>query len=227
MRLTVFLPVLVAGLTLPTAAAAQSAEDGWYVAASGTLSLLDDSHTFIVDLPIPTGYAETEYKMDAGWGAQVAVGRQFDRVRLEVEGGYTKNTADHYEAIVPPTGDIPAEGGHKTWRVMANGYYDFGEGNFRPYIGGGVGYAEVKGRLFAARAPFPDEEPMLILNDRTGELAYQAMAGASVGVSDSVSLTAQYRWFSVGKAHFTDLGGYEHIREHHGHNLDVGLRIRL
>jgi len=226
MRSVLFASALAA-FAFPAASFAQDKDDGWYAAGSATLSLLDDSHTFVVDLPIPTGYAETEYKMDAGWGAQIAVGYQFDRVRVEVEGGYARNDADRYVAIVPPTGEIAAEGGHKVWRVMANGYYDFGDGPVQPYVGGGIGYADVKIRLFAARAPFPNETPMLILDDHVGEFAYQAMAGVGFAVSQRVKVTTQYRWLSAGKVHMTDLGGFEHIREHHGHNLDVGLRVKL
>lgn len=224
---SVLLASALVALAVPGTTWAQNVDEGWYVAGSATLSLLDDSHTLIVDLPIPTGYAETEYKLDAGWGAQVAVGRQFDHVRLELEGGYSRNDADHYIAIVPPTGEIPAKGGHKVWRVMANGYYDFGDGPVRPYIGAGIGYADVKIHLFAARAPFPNEDPMLILDDHAGEFAYQAMAGVGFALSDSVKVTTQYRWLSAGKVRVTDLGGYQHIREHHGHNLDVGLRFSL
>lgn len=226
MKTVSFLPALAA-FAIPATANAQDIDGTWYLAGSVTLSLLDDSHTFVVDLPIPTGYAETEYKMDAGWGGQIAVGRQFDHFRLEAEGGYSRNDADHYEAIVPPTGEIAAEGGHRVWRVMANGYYDFGDGPVQPYVGAGIGYADVKIRLFAARAPFPNEDPMLILDDHSGEFVYQAMAGAGFAVSDRMKVTAQYRWLSAGKVHMTDLGGFEHIRQHHGHNVDVGLRLNL
>lgn len=209
-----------------TPALAQEGDD-WYLAASGSLSLLDDSHTRVVNLPIPTGFAETKNKMDTGYGVQVAVGRRIGDVRVEIEGGYSRNKSDHYIAIVPPTGRIASEGGHKAWRVMANGYYDFGTGRLRPYLGAGAGYADIKARLFAARAPFPNETPFLILNDHKGEFAYQAMAGAAYEVSPGVSLTAQYRWLSAGKVHFRDLSGFEHIREHHGHNIDIGVRFGL
>lgn len=203
------------------------AEDGsdWYVAAAGTASLLEDSHTFVVNIPTPTGFAETENRMGTGFGAQLAIGRRIGNARLEIEGGYSQNDSDSYTAIVPPTGEIASSGGHKAWRVMANGYYDFGSGDFRPYVGGGVGFADIKARFFAARAPFPDETPFLIMNDHSGELAWQAMAGAAYQISPRVALTAQYRWLSAGKVHFRDLAGIEHIREHKGSNIDVGIRI--
>ncbi|KUO54697.1 MAG: hypothetical protein APF82_08720 [Sphingomonadales bacterium BRH_c42] len=205
---------------------AHASEDGnWYVAASGTLSLLENSHTMIVNLPIPGGFVETDNDMNTGGGAQVAIGRRIGNARVEVEGGYADNKSKHYTAIVPPTGDIASEGGHKAWRAMANTYYDFGSGDFRPYVGGGIGYANIKARFFAARAPFPNETPILIINDHKDEFAYQAMAGAAYQLSSRVALTAQYRWMSAGKVHFRDLSGFEHIREHKGSNIDIGIRF--
>jgi len=218
-------------LAFPTCLVAEpaQAEDGadWYVGVSGTLSLLNDSHTSIINLPIPGGFAETDNHMDTGGGAQVAIGKKIGNARLEIEGGYSENKSKHYTAILPPTGEISSEGGHKVWRAVFNAYYDFGSGEFRPYLGAGIGYADVKARLFAARAPFPNETPFLIMNDHKGEFVYQAMEGAAYEISSGISLTAQYRWLSAGKVHFRDLSDFEHIREHEGHNLDLGLRIAL
>ena len=225
-KFTLVLSSALIGCLATTPAHADEGSD-WYVGVGGTLSLLDDSHTFIVGLPIPGGFAETENKMDSGVGAQVAIGRQIGNARLEIEGGYSKNNSDYYQAIVPPTGEIPSKGGHKVWRAMANAYYDFGSGTLRPYAGAGVGYADIKARFFAARAPFPNETPFLIMDDHKGELVYQAMAGAAYEISPGISLTGQYRWMSAGKVHFRDLGGYEHIREHNGHNIDIGIRFTL
>ena len=117
--------------------------------------------------------------MDSGVGAQIAIGRQIGNLRVEVVAGYTKNTSDQYEAIVPPTGEIPAKGSHKMWRAMANAYYDFGTGVLSLYVGAGAGYADIKARFFAAGAPFPNETPFVIMSDHKGEFIYQAMAGAA------------------------------------------------
>lgn len=218
---------LAAAIALASPAYAREDTDGWYLAAAGSVSLLDDSHTSIVNLPIPPGHAETVNKMNTGYSFQAAIGRRIGNARVEIEGGYSHNKSDHLFVIVPPNGRIASEGGHKAWRLMANGYYDFGTGRLRPYLGAGAGYADIKARLFAARALFPNEPPRLILDDHKGEFAYQAMAGAAYEIVPGLSLTAQYRWLSAGKVHFRDLGGIEHIREHHGHNIDIGIRVRL
>lgn len=144
-----------------------------------------------------------------------------------MEGGYTRDDSDRYVAIVPPTGEIAAKGGHRTLRVMANAYIDLLDGPVQPYVGAGVGYARIKVKHTAARAFFPNETPIRLLDDKAGELAFQAMAGAAFRVSDTMALTAQYRWLTAGKVHFTDLGGFEHVREHSGHNIDLGIRFTM
>lgn len=225
MKAPIKIAAFALAVSISCAPARASEEGGWYVAATGTVSLLEGSHTMIVDLPIPTGYAETQNAMETGAGAQIAIGRHIGNARVEIEGGYSQNSSNHYTAIVPPTGEIASEGGHKAWRAMANLYYDFGSGTLRPYFGAGAGYADIKARFFAARAPFPNETPFLLIDDHKDQFAYQAMAGAAYQLSPRMALATQYRWMSAGKVHFRDLAGFEHIREHQGHNIDVGIRF--
>jgi opacity protein-like surface antigen len=67
-----------------------------------------------------------------------------------------------------------------------------------------------------------------LLNDHANRFAYQVMGGAAVRLSPTVSLTAQYRWFSAGDLHFHDLGANRPVTRHHaGHNIDIGIRVRL
>ena len=202
-------------------------DDSWYVAVSGNVSQLEDVDSTTVGLPAPILSVETVSKMGTGYGFQLAVGREIGRARVEIEGGYTDNPSNRYIAIKPPTGEIAAEGGHKSLRVMANAYLDFGAGDLRPYVGAGFGYADYKARLFAARAPFPDEDPILIIDDHQGDWTYQLMAGAAYELSRGVSLTAQYRWMSAGDVHFRDRSNFEVIRKQQGHNIDIGIRLQL
>ena len=227
MRTITTCAVALAGMLLPGTALAQDMRSDWYVAAAGTISMLEDSNTTVLALPIPPGYSDNINKFDTGWGGQFAVGYRLERARIEIEGGYTKDGSDRYIAIVPATGEIAAKGGHRTMRIMANAYYELLDGPVQPYVGAGVGYARIKVKHTAARAFFPTEEPRRLLDDKSGELAFQAMAGAAFRVSDTMALTTQYRWLTAGKVHLTDLGGFEHVREHSGHNVDLGVRIML
>lgn len=208
-------------------ASAESETDGWYLAVDGTVSQMEDVDSQTIGLPAPILSIETISKMQTGYGAQLAIGRKVGRVRLEIQGGYTNNSSDRYIAIKPPTGEIPADGGSRNWRAMANAYLDFGDGDFQPYVGAGIGYADYKTRLFAPRAVFPTESPILIIDDHKGDLTYQLMAGGAYEIAPGIALTAQYRWMSAGDVHFRDRSNFEAVRKQEGHNFDIGLRFRL
>lgn len=53
MRMTTACAAALAGALVPGTALAQDMKDDWYVAAAGTISMLDDSHTKVLNLPIP------------------------------------------------------------------------------------------------------------------------------------------------------------------------------
>jgi opacity protein-like surface antigen len=91
---------------------------------------------------------------------------------------------------------------------MGNAYYDFStEGSFSPYIGAGLGYANVEADL----DDFGDE-------DET-ELAYQVILGGSFTSSVGLSIDLQYRYFGTDDPEFDGLEA-----EYSTHNLMIGLR---
>lgn len=210
-------------------AQAQDAEtDGWYLAASGSVSLLDDAHLRIITgIPVPGAAVETVQAMNTGYGIQAAVGRKFGSFRLEAEAGYTANQSGHYTAIIPPTGRIPSDGKQSALRLMANGYVDFGHGRVQPYVGAGAGWTRVSFRVTAPRAPFPTEAPRQLIDTHDNRFAWQLMGGAAVRLSPTLSLNAQYRWHSAGNFGGRDLAGNPFASRHAGHNIDIGIRIRL
>lgn len=217
--------LISAGSMVADPAAAAQHEDRWYVAAAGTVSLLEDAHSLVTGLPIPGGFTEHEHRMDAGYGLQAALARRLGRLRVEAELGYTHNDSDGYVAIVPPNGRIRSDGRHDALRLMANAYVDFGQGRLRPYLGAGAGWTQVKMRFFGPRPPFPTEDPMLILDSKDSGFAWQAIAGAALQVTASLAVTAQYRWFDAGTLKAPDLSDIPHQREHAGHNIDLGIRF--
>ena len=193
-------------------------------AAGGSVSLLNRASTKIIT---PVGTVETVFPKSTGYGVQLAVGRRFGNFRLEAEAGYTTNHSDHYTAIVPPTGNIPADADQSALRLMANGYIDFGQGRVQPYVGAGAGWTRVQIRVTAPRAPFPTEAPRRLIDAHDNRFAWQLMGGAAVRLSQSLSLTAQYRWHSAGDFGGRDLAGSPFTSRHAGHNIDIGLRVRL
>ncbi|MBI1365516.1 MAG: outer membrane beta-barrel protein [Alphaproteobacteria bacterium] len=215
--------LLCSALTL--AAVSARADDGWYSAIGGSVSLRQDADGAIVNAPAPGMTVRTKNFFEPGLGGQVALGRRFGSFRLEGEVGYTRDTQRSYEAVVPATGRIFADVTESTLRLMANAYWDFSMKGVQPYLGAGLGYASTHLDFVAPRAPFPTEQPRQLIDDRAGSFGYQVMAGIAVPVSDRVSLTAQYRWFNAGKFKGQDLRAEGATYDHAGSNVDVGLRF--
>jgi OmpA-OmpF porin, OOP family len=206
----------------------------WYISASGTLSLLKDTSGMIANAPVAGSTVRTESSFKNGFGGQVAIGHIFGPYRLEGEIGYTRNKQNHYVAVVPPTGRIPADVKDDATRVMINGYYKWpwpGPGCVvcKPdlYLGAGIGASRVNINFVAPRAPFPTEAPRQLIKDSDTRFAYQLMAGTAVPVSDKVALTLQYRWFDAGTVEGKDVRGEAFTRDHAGSNIDVGVRVRF
>ena len=215
----------VASAVLSVGAAQAQAAGDWYVAAAGTVSEPRDTKGAIANAGAPGFTVRTANSFETGYGVQAAIGRQVGRFRLEGEIGFTRDKQDHYVAIAPPTGRIPADVEQDTLRAMVNGYVDLSDGSIQPFIGAGIGAARVDLKFVAARAPFPTEPPRELINDRDTKFAYQLMGGLAVPLTERLRLTAQYRWFDVGKFALKDVRGERVTRSLSGHNLDLGLRL--
>lgn len=216
--------ILLLLVTAPTGAHAAS-DPHWYGAAAVDISLLRDTAGAIDNAPIPGKTVQTFNPTNTGVGGSLAIGYAFGQERVELEGGYTRNTDDHYVAIVPPTGSIPASVKRTAWRVMVNGYHDFGHSAVQPYLGAGLGLVRAKVDFFAPRAPFPTEAPRQLINDSDSRFAYQLMAGAAFRVSSRWKLTAQYRWLDAGTIHPYDSRRERTSYAYRGHHIDLGLRV--
>lgn len=209
------------------AGAQTAAADGWYVAGGLTRSFLNDAEQSIFNAPRPGSRVVLTNDVEDGWGGQIAVGRSFGRFRAEVELGHTENDSDRYKVTEPFTAIVPQEGKQDATRVMGNLYFDLMDGPVHPYVGAGIGVAEIDVRVFGPRAPFPAEPPRELIDDSDRRFAYQLMAGASFWVRPTIALTGQYRWLDAGTLEGKDSRGERFIREHHGHNIDVGVRVRF
>ena len=220
-RMLTILPLL---LVLPVAAHAQSAPH-WYGAASIDISLLKDTDGSIVNAPTPGNTVRSFNPTQTGIGGQIAIGYAFGRARIEIEGGYTRNTDNRYVSIVPPTGAIAADVKRTALRGMVNGYYDFGKRGVQPYVGAGFGVLRAKVDFFAPRAPFPTEAPRQLINGSDTRFAYQLMAGIAIPLSPRLKVTAQYRWLDAGTIHPLDSRGEQTSYDYRGHHIDIGVRV--
>lgn len=223
----IIITLAMAAAAAASAPAAASAQDvhPWYAAIGGGYSGLEDTSGTIANAPIAGSTVRLENDIKSGWGARAAVGRRFGPVRIEGELGYSHNTQDHYVAIAPPTGRIPADVSLNTTRAMVNAYYDFSRSSPRPFLGVGVGVARVDVRFVAPRAPFPTEPPRTLIDNSDTNAAYQLMAGVAFDLGERTSLVTQYRWFDAGRIEARDARNEVTTRDHAGHNLDIGLNI--
>lgn len=211
---TLWMTAAAAAMVLPLAAQAQDSwvRDGAYGRVEGGWSNLDDN-----DFNTSAGRVSTKYK-DDGWMAGAALGKRMGPWRAELEGLHQENTAKTVEL----NGANPGGGdGHaKLNALMANGYYDFGNGRFKPYIGGGVGAANVKmDKIRNNVGQFADDDDNV--------LAYQGMAGVSYELNPCWSINAEYRYLGTNDADIKTLGGGTQKVGYDTNNVLIGATYKF
>jgi opacity protein-like surface antigen len=182
--------------------AASSASAKPYLSLGGMWVDLSDAD---VRAPGP----DWDVAFDDGWGAFVAVGKQFERFRLEGEVAYRRNDIDGIGI-----GGIRAGRGDKVEVMsgMVNAYLDFDLLQFRPFIGLGVGMARIDADLGTVTG-------FGRVDDDDDVFAWQAMVGLSFAMQ-SVVFDVGYRYFDAENPKFGNFTG-----EYEGHNIYVGIRF--
>lgn len=220
----------IAGLLVLMSAGAATAQTAhpWYVSAGAAATFLDDPDSVIQNAPAPgaTLFITNGLKSD-GFGGQLAVGHSFGRVRLEAEIGRSQIDAKTYNVTSPIIATLPQTGGDRVTRFMANAYYDLPFDAFRlhPYLGVGLGQVGVRVKTNASRPFGPPSPPSQLIDDSLQGSAWQAMAGATLPLSERLSLSAQYRWLDAGTLDGHDTRGQAFSTKIAGSNIDVSLRL--
>lgn len=125
-----------------------------------------------------------------GPAVSLAVGRRMSKyLRLDVEGFYQRNEVDRGDSSL-----IVYGGRERTVGALANLYLDlpFFYG-FRPYIGGGVGWANVHSRVDSGFVFFGVRRDTVTKDT----LAYQLVAGASYALTPHIELDFRGRYFGA------------------------------
>jgi outer membrane protein OmpA-like peptidoglycan-associated protein len=177
---TIALAALIAALPM-----AANATEGWYGRVDAGYS---------IDGSVETG--PTDFDLDDDWLADIGVGYGFQNgVRAEAELGYRTNEVD--------LTDEDAE----ALSLMANVFYDFNRGGrWQPYLGVGVGYAQVDSA-----------------DDDDANFAYQGLAGIGYEMTDQLTLDVGYRYFSIPEIELAGVDDAEY--EHQA--VTVGLRYQF
>ncbi|MCH9807199.1 MAG: outer membrane beta-barrel protein [Alphaproteobacteria bacterium] len=99
----------------------------------------------------------------------------------------------------PPDVDDPIHTSIKSYTLMANAYYDFGQfRGFVPYVGAGVGAAyHMVDEVYFTENPFLTNR---IEGDKHLSFAWSLMAGVAYQVSDRAILDFGYRYIDMGSA---------------------------
>ncbi len=131
------------------------------------------------------------------------VGKDLGSVRVEGEIAYRRNDMDNF-------GGITITGEMTSVAFMANIYYDFGEGTgTTPYVGFGLG---------AANITFDSG-----VKDTDTAFAFQLMLGISFPVSETLSITGEWRGFGA-IPEFEDSFGVPFEQDYGVGSLALGLR---
>lgn len=151
---------------------------------------------------------------NGGFAGVAAVGYGVGNgVRLEVEGSYRsngQNTTGTTAVVVQSTNSsgstttTVAKGTENKYGLMANAYYDINAGVrwVFPYVGAGFGYQFVnwsKIGVSATNIDYGNTGTTVTPSGTIGQLAYQAIVGASFPISyvPGLSVTAEYRYMGL------------------------------
>ena len=193
-----------------------------YFSLFGAYTKVDD-----FDFQVAPGTVNTEF--DDGYGLGIAFGKRLgqngtkNRWRVEGELSYRSNDVDTHKlnggALAGSTGKL------KNTALMANVFIDFNEpAKFTPYLGAGLGLANVKADGFGVGA-IPN-----VLDDDETVLAYQLIAGAGWDVSQKTELFAEYRYFATDDPSVTTSGVTGSVGTdiaYKSNNILLGARFRF
>ena len=224
------LATALASSLVANAATAQDSAGGTYMSVSGLYVVPTDSE-WSESLEGVTFSTDVEW--DAGFGLLFAYGfGTEDGLRGELEVGYRTADVDKLKGISAASGGVEVsdedfelglDGDMTTLSLMGNGFYSFGEGQLRPYIGAGIGLARHDATIDEQTVTSEGEEyeiPELSGDDIV--FAFQAMAGVGYAMSETTEVRLGYRYFATGDA---DFDGSE--VSYASHNFEAGVLIRF
>jgi opacity protein-like surface antigen len=189
----------------------------FYLSVFGGLTEQDDTEFDYAAGATITTTNESGYAAGAALGYNVGQVGPISGIRTELEISYRKNDVEDHSlnggaALAGPTGETEATA------FMLNGYHDFLLGSsFVPYVGAGIGFANVKFKDFGVTA-IPD-----VLDDDQNVFAYQAMAGVRYSLTQALALGIEYRYFATNDVDVTSQVGFGSQANYATHNGLVNL----
>jgi opacity protein-like surface antigen len=185
---------LVGVMALSSLSTAALARDGWYLGAGIGPNFKESENfsgsngSFTADFSDDAVYAVSlGYAMPSGWRPEFAIDARSNNVSsLSSNGSSSTDVSGHEDADT----------------FMFNIWYDFQLGNpyrrLHPYLGGGVGFAQVAMHDISLSA----FEPYVAVDDTQTLLAYQFGLGASYDLAPNWKLLAEFRYLASDSGNF-------------------------
>jgi opacity protein-like surface antigen len=168
-------------------------ENNWYLSIHGGFKFGEDWDDEIDDEDI-----NIDIEADDGWRVGAAIGYSFSSI-LSIEGeiSYLNQDFDHADCDGCQFPDFDLDGDVSIWTGMVNLIAGFPVGNFfRPYVGGGIGFAHVSLNDL--------EIDDFDLDDSDTSFAAQAFAGIDFMLTDNMALGGRYRVLHIGDIDLED-----------------------
>lgn len=217
------IPSVLAGaaaLALVATVPAHAQAQGWYVGVEGGWSHFNTSSSNPTFGGVPLGSFTPNVSEGYAAGGHLGYeGLLVRNLRLEAEVVYR---GQNLNSVSGPGGTVSTTGSINSLGLMANLIYDFKNASkWTPYIGGGVGAADVK----INDAGIPSLSSTTVSNS-TWVFAYQAIGGIKYEWDRSWSVGLDYRYFATLDPTFnTTIAGIPASAKTHynTHNLMLGI----
>ena len=247
-RKTLLASVAVAAATLAATQTAYASD--WYVNVAGGGNWLKDDSFAAETNGASTTFA-FENDTNIGFVLSAAVGMNLDKVmpglRVEGEIGYRENDVNaSWRSETPDTtpttpsttptsppdtssvGDLGVDGGtaryqHNTFSIMANVWYDFQVAGLKPYVGGGIGWADVEvDGVYQGKT--------IEQSFSESGFAWQLGGGLHLPIDEKMKLGIGYRYFSgpdVTIPASSEINSLSGSVDTETHAVTVGLTVGL
>ena len=208
---------LLATLSLALSAVLASearSEDGLYLSLGGSELVQESTRAYRTD-------SERRYEgvPRSGAMASSAAGMDLGLLRLEGEAMYGNDSVDD---LALNRFEFDRDGNVEAIVGMANALFDIpARDGVTPYIGGGIGYADV-----SAREAVMEDGGFAKDDERV--MAYQVRAGIAFALVPNTELTLGYRYFATRDFNLaTDDGVRFDLEELNAHIGEVGLKVNF
>ncbi len=198
----------------------------WYQFAGSEVQEVSMDNTWLAEIGAGCGSGSK------GFRADVTFGFRGERDVWGVPPIYLGTIIGQPEGTVNPDVDDPIHTSVKSYTLMANAYYDFGQyAGFVPYVGAGVGAAY----HMVDEVYFTDNPNLInrIEGDKELSFAWSLMAGVAYQVSDRAVLDFGYRYIDMGSASSgrVDSAGFVNpevdLDNLASHEFKIGLRYHF